>query len=35
MPPEIETNLVWMDLEMSGLDPKTCVILGNRHPDHG
>jgi oligoribonuclease len=20
-------NLVWMDLEMSGLDPKTCVIL--------
>lgn len=21
------TNLVWMDLEMSGLDPKTCVIL--------
>lgn len=24
---ELETNLVWMDLEMSGLDPKTCVIL--------
>ena len=23
----METNLVWMDLEMSGLDPKTCVIL--------
>jgi oligoribonuclease len=22
-----EMNLVWMDLEMSGLDPKTCVIL--------
>ncbi len=22
-----ETNLVWMDLEMSGLDPKTCKIL--------
>ena len=22
-----ESNLVWMDLEMSGLDPKTCVIL--------
>ena len=22
-----DTNLVWMDLEMSGLDPKTCVIL--------
>jgi oligoribonuclease len=22
-----ETNLVWMDLEMSGLDPKTCSIL--------
>ncbi len=20
-------NLVWMDLEMSGLDPKTCVVL--------
>ena len=27
MPPESETNMVWMDLEMSGLDPKTCVIL--------
>ncbi len=27
MPAEAETNLVWMDLEMSGLDPKTCVIL--------
>ena len=27
MSPELETNLVWMDLEMSGLDPKTCVIL--------
>jgi oligoribonuclease len=22
-----EMNLVWMDLEMSGLDPKTCVVL--------
>ncbi len=22
-----DMNLVWMDLEMSGLDPKTCVIL--------
>ncbi len=22
-----ETNMVWMDLEMSGLDPKTCKIL--------
>jgi oligoribonuclease len=22
-----EMNLVWMDLEMSGLDPKTCQIL--------
>lgn len=27
MAPELETNLVWMDLEMSGLDPKNCVIL--------
>ncbi len=27
MAPELETNFVWMDLEMSGLDPKTCVIL--------
>ena len=27
MSSETETNLVWMDLEMSGLDPKTCVIL--------
>ncbi len=27
MTSEMETNLVWMDLEMSGLDPKTCVIL--------
>lgn len=27
MAAELETNLVWMDLEMSGLDPKTCVIL--------
>jgi oligoribonuclease len=27
MNPQLETNLVWMDLEMSGLDPKTCVIL--------
>jgi oligoribonuclease len=24
---DASTNLVWMDLEMSGLDPKTCVIL--------
>ena len=22
-----KTNLVWMDMEMSGLDPKTCVVL--------
>ncbi len=22
-----DTNLVWMDLEMTGLDPKTCVII--------
>jgi len=22
-----ENNMVWMDLEMSGLDPKTCQIL--------
>jgi len=22
-----ENHLVWMDMEMSGLDPKTCVIL--------
>jgi oligoribonuclease len=22
-----ENNMVWMDLEMSGLDPKTCMIL--------
>jgi oligoribonuclease len=22
-----KNNLVWMDLEMTGLDPKTCVIL--------
>jgi oligoribonuclease len=22
-----DMNLVWMDMEMSGLDPKTCVIL--------
>jgi oligoribonuclease len=21
------SNLVWMDMEMSGLDPKTCVVL--------
>jgi oligoribonuclease len=27
MTSQLETNLVWMDLEMSGLDPKTCVIL--------
>lgn len=27
MSPESETNLVWMDMEMSGLDPKTCVVL--------
>lgn len=27
MTSDLETNLVWMDLEMSGLDPKTCVIL--------
>ena len=25
--PQSNTHLVWMDLEMSGLDPKTCVIL--------
>ena len=25
--PTGENHLVWMDLEMSGLDPKTCVIL--------
>ncbi len=22
-----ETNLVWIDMEMTGLDPKTCVVL--------
>lgn len=22
-----KTNLVWLDLEMTGLDPKTCTIL--------
>jgi oligoribonuclease len=22
-----DSNLVWMDLEMTGLDPKTCVII--------
>ncbi|HEY5039860.1 MAG TPA: oligoribonuclease [bacterium] len=27
MPPELQSNLVWMDMEMSGLDPKTCVVL--------
>lgn len=27
MPPQSDTNLVWMDMEMSGLDPKTCVVL--------
>ena len=27
MPPQASANLVWMDLEMSGLDPKTCQIL--------
>ena len=27
MPPENQSHLVWMDLEMSGLDPKTCSIL--------
>ena len=27
MSSNLETNLVWMDLEMSGLDPKTCSIL--------
>ncbi|HUO58562.1 MAG TPA: oligoribonuclease [bacterium] len=27
MPPDPKNNLVWMDLEMSGLDPKTCQIL--------
>src|SRR5579864_9551563 len=27
MPPQSDTNLVWMDMEMLGLDPKTCVIL--------
>ena len=24
---QMEGNLVWMDMEMSGLDPKTCVVL--------
>jgi oligoribonuclease len=24
---DVATNLVWMDMEMSGLDPKTCGIL--------
>jgi len=27
MPDQNDTNLVWMDLEMTGLDPKTCVII--------
>jgi oligoribonuclease len=27
MPEQSETHLVWMDMEMTGLDPKTCVIL--------
>ena len=27
MTSQSDMNLVWMDLEMSGLDPKTCVIL--------
>lgn len=27
MAAEATGNLVWMDMEMSGLDPKTCVIL--------
>src|ERR1041385_5181659 len=27
MSPQLDTHLVWMDLEMTGLDPKTCVIL--------
>src|SRR5690349_141978 len=29
MPPmaEVSSKLVWVDLEMTGLDPETCVIL--------
>jgi oligoribonuclease len=27
MPTQSDLNLVWMDMEMSGLDPKTCVVL--------
>ena len=27
MPEQSQSHLVWMDMEMSGLDPKTCVIL--------
>ncbi len=26
-PHQKKTNLVWMDLEMTGLDPKTCTVL--------
>ncbi|MGH7739844.1 MAG: oligoribonuclease [bacterium] len=27
MSTDLKNNLVWMDMEMTGLDPKTCVIL--------
>jgi oligoribonuclease len=27
MPSQSDTHLVWMDMEMTGLDPKTCVVL--------
>ncbi len=27
MSTQSDSNLVWMDLEMTGLDPKTCTIL--------
>lgn len=27
MTSQSDSNLVWMDLEMTGLDPKTCTIL--------
>ena len=27
MTSQSDSNLVWMDMEMTGLDPKTCVVL--------
>ncbi len=27
MSSDLKNNLVWMDMEMTGLDPKTCVVI--------